>query len=111
MKLIAICRVCAVEHQIARKRVKPEIGLCPLCRAIHAMYPVKNEAAERKAIGLYMVTEAEFLVDPKTGEVDATGLAEIAIAHFDRHDTWANDHSHYVWDEAVDVAEAHENTL
>jgi hypothetical protein len=51
-------------------------------------------------------------VDPKTDEVNATGLAEAAAQEFDKKDLggWLDDESHWVWEIASDVAEAHEKS-
>jgi len=35
-----ICRVCAVENRIVRKRGNYEMGFCPICEEYHALYVV-----------------------------------------------------------------------
>lgn len=54
-----------------------------------------------------MVTD---YVDSKTGEVNATGLAEGAADEFDKKDLggWLDDESHWVWDAAQEVADEYE---
>ena len=47
-------------------------------------------------------------IDPLTDEVDATTLAVEAAVGLD-HPEWLDDDQHFVWDLAVDMAEAYAN--
>ena len=35
-----ICRVCAIDNRIVRKRGNFEMGFCPICLEYHALYVV-----------------------------------------------------------------------
>ena len=52
----------------------------------------------------------EDYVDPKTGEVNMTELAEAAASEFDKKDLggWLDDETHWVWDLAQNVADDYE---
>lgn len=43
-------------------------------------------------------------VDPRTGELNHTGLAEAAAVHFDGQ-RWLYDETHWIWDLPFEVAE------
>ncbi len=64
--------------------------------------------ANKNKVKRYMIQVAKNHVDRKTGEVNTTQLAEDAASEFDESDTWLDDETHWVWDLAVDVAEAYE---
>lgn len=50
-------------------------------------------------------------IDPATGEVSATTLAEdTAINGFNKPE-WLDDETHIVWEVAVDIAERHQHTV
>lgn len=64
------------------------------------------------AVKAWMKKNAPTFEDKKTGEIDATGLAEAAAEEFDEKDIggWLDDETHWVWDLAAEVAEAAEKT-
>lgn len=61
----------------------------------------------RKAVLNYMRTVAAEHVEPHTGEVNSTLLAEDAAYHFE-HPEWLDVSEHEVWDLSVDVAQEYE---
>lgn len=71
-----------------------------------------KEAASRSTAKSWMAKNVKDYVDGKTGEVNATGLAEAAADEFDAKDVggWLDDETHWVWDIAAEVAEHHERT-
>jgi len=64
------------------------------------------------AVKAWMKKNVSRYVDPKTGEVNMTTLAEDAAGEFDKKDLggWLDDETHWIWDAAQEVAEAHEKT-
>ena len=60
----------------------------------------------KKQVRHYMAAVIQPHIDPLTDEVDATTLAVEAAVGLD-HPEWLDDEQHFVWDLAVDVAEAY----
>ena len=61
----------------------------------------------KKQVRHYMAAVIWPHVDPMTDEVNTTTLAVEAAVGLD-HPEWLDDEQHFVWDLAVDVAEAYE---
>lgn len=66
----------------------------------------------RVAVKAWMRQNVKDFVDPKTGEVNTTELAESAAQQFDKNDLggWLDDETHWVWDISVEVAESFEKS-
>ena len=60
----------------------------------------------KKQVRHYMAAMLQPHIDPVTGEVNATTLAVEAAVGLD-HPDWLDDNQHFVWDLAVDMAEAY----
>jgi len=60
----------------------------------------------RKKVRRYMQNVIEGHRDSLTGEVNCTTLAEDAAMEFERMEEWLEDETHFVWDIAIEVAEA-----
>ena len=60
----------------------------------------------KKQVWHYMAATLNPHVDPMTDEIDATTLAVEAAVGLD-HPEWLDDEQHFVWDLAVDMAEAY----
>ncbi len=63
----------------------------------------KIQRTSRHEISAFMHNHVRDHIDPLTGEVNCTGLAE-ATAHALGHDEWLDDPDHKVWEMAVHVA-------
>lgn len=63
---------------------------------------IKNRTLSRQ-IREYMTRQIHVYVDPRTGEVNCTGLAVDAAIGMD-HPEWLDDDTHMVWELAVDMA-------
>lgn len=44
-----ICRVCAVEHKIERRKSHMEMGFCPVCEEYHALFEVVEIPIEEES--------------------------------------------------------------
>ena len=64
---------------------------------------VKRIMSREDNIKEYMLAHYEACREKMTGEISATQLAEDTAEYFDAFD-WLDDHTHIVWDVAVDVA-------
>jgi len=57
---------------------------------------------ENDNIEKFMEENYADFIDPKTGELDFTSLAEHCAQELG-HDEWLDDETHFVWDAAVEV--------
>lgn len=72
-----------------------------------ALEPTQAEVRRwmRRELQYDVEESTAWLVDPTTNLANLTRLAEAAAERFD-HDCWLDDETHWVWDLAIEAAEA-----